>query len=82
MAKLNESLVEVNNIVKHSMQDLISRGENIDDVGRRAQDLREASRRFAKQAQTINFHALMRQYGVVAALVFFFVLIFYWRFFY
>ena len=81
MAKLQESLTEVNNIVKHSMQDLVTRGESLEDVSRRAEDLKEASRRFAKQAQTINFQAILRQYGVVAAISLFLLLILWWRFF-
>jgi vesicle transport protein SEC22 len=81
IAKLQESLTEVNNIVKHSMNDLINRGENLEDIGRRAEDLKEASRRFAKQAQAINLQALLRQYGVIAAIGAFFLLILWFRFF-
>jgi vesicle transport protein SEC22 len=79
--RLQESLAEVNHIVKHSLDDLLARGESLEDVGRRAEDLKHASKRFANQAKEINLQLLIRQYGVIGAIVLFFILILWWRFF-
>ena len=81
MSKVTEGLTEINSIMKKSLDEMLQRGEALEDVGRRADDLKEASKKFAKQAYNLNLQALLRQYGMIAALLLFFVLIIWFRFF-
>ena len=81
MGRVNEGLVEINNIMRQSLDEMLQRGEALEDVGRRADDLKEASKRFAKQANYLNIQAMMRKYGTLGFLIFCFLFIIWLRFF-
>eukprot|EP00922_Rhytidocystis_sp_ex-Travisia-forbesii_P000439 GHVS01000660.1.p1 GENE.GHVS01000660.1~~GHVS01000660.1.p1 ORF type:complete len:208 (+),score=23.26 GHVS01000660.1:121-744(+) len=51
VAKLNESLTEVTSIMRENISDILHRGENLEDVGRKADELKHAS----KSVQTSPF---------------------------
>jgi len=81
MSKVTEGLAEVNTIMRQSLEDMLKRGEALEDVGRKADDLKEASKKFSKQAKYLNFQAMMRKYGIFAFLVFVLLFIIWYRFF-
>ena len=81
VSRLNDGLVEINSIMRKSLDDILQRGEALDDVSRRADDLKEASKKFAKQAYNLNLQALLRKYGMIATVVIVVLFIFWLRFF-
>merc|ERR1719487_3023491 len=44
LAKLNESLTEVSSIMRQNIDDMLHRGENLEEVGRKGADLKYASK--------------------------------------
>ena len=81
MNKVTEGLAEVNTIMRQSLEEMLRRGEALEDVGRRADDLKEASKKFSKQANFLNFQAMLRKYGILATIVLIFLFIVWLRFF-
>jgi vesicle transport protein SEC22 len=81
MASVTTTIQEVNQIMRKSLDEMLQRGEALEDVGRKADDLKAASMKFAKQAKIANLKALMRDYGAYAAIVAVFLLVFYFAFF-
>ena len=70
IAKLNEGLAEVNTIVRNSLEEMIARGDALEDVSGRASTLRDEAKRFEKSAKYLNWQAMMRKYGIVGVLAF------------
>jgi len=66
MSRLNESLTEVSSIMRKNIDDILQRGDNLEDVGRKATTLKGASKDFSGMAKQLNLEAMMRKYGVVA----------------
>merc|ERR1719356_644020 len=64
LSRLNESLGEVTNIMRQNIEEVINRGENLDDVGKKATNLRYASQEFAKTTRMLSFQTLVQKYGV------------------
>jgi vesicle transport protein SEC22 len=79
--KVQEGLLEVNQIMRKSLDEMLQRGEALEDVGRRADDLKSASKAFAKRANLMNLQALLRDWGIVAAIALLFLFVIWWRFF-
>lgn len=70
MSKLNDGLAEVNSIVRKSLEEMIQRGDALDDVSSRALTLKDEAKKFALNARVLNVQALMRKYGIMAFLIF------------
>lgn len=49
LKRLNQNLTEITSIMQKNINDLILRGENLEDVNKRAEDLRDTSRVFASE---------------------------------
>ncbi|ETW20524.1 hypothetical protein PFFVO_00576 [Plasmodium falciparum Vietnam Oak-Knoll (FVO)] len=73
--KLNESLNEVSSIMKKNIDDILMRGENLEDVGRKAFNLKYESEKFKKVSRVLNLKYALYQYGILASIVIFFFLI-------
>eukprot|EP01071_Lankesteria_metandrocarpae_P001388 Lankesteria_metandrocarpae@DN1512_c0_g1_i2.p1 len=79
--RLNDNLVEVASIMKKNINDILQRGEHLEDVGRKADDLRFHSKKFAGAARNLSWNASLRMWlPIIVFLLFIFVFIF-WRFF-
>jgi vesicle transport protein SEC22 len=81
LSKLNEGLAEVNTIVRKSLEDIITRGDALNDVSSRASNLRDEAKKFSANARYLNVQALMRKYGIAAFLGFVILFIMYWKLF-
>ena len=81
IAKLNEGLAEVNTIVRKSLEEMVARGDALEDVSGRATTLRDEAKKFEKNAKYLNLQAMMRKYGITAFLAFVFLLIIYIKLF-
>lgn len=81
ISKLNEGLAEVNTIVRKSLEEMIARGDALEDVSGRATTLRDEAKKFEKNAQYLNFQAMVRKYAMVGTISFAILLIFYIKLF-
>ncbi|CBZ53872.1 putative vesicle trafficking protein [Neospora caninum Liverpool] len=79
--KLNQSLTEVTGIMRRNIEDILQRGENLEDVGRKAGDLKDASAKFKGLAKALSFRALLQQYAPLLVMCLFFLILIFWRFF-
>ncbi|KAF4688864.1 Vesicle-trafficking protein S22a, partial [Perkinsus olseni] len=77
--RLNDSLTEVNSIMQKNIDDILTRGEKLEDVGRRANDLKDASKSFSKKARMINLQAMFRKHATMAIFLVFFLFIIWWK---
>lgn len=73
--KLNDSLNEVSNIMKKNIDEILLRGENLEDVGRKAYNLKYESEKFKKASRTLNLRYNMYRYGILIAVCFIFFLV-------
>ena len=81
VTKLNEGLAEVNSIVRKSLEDIIARGDALEDVSSRATTLRDEAKKFAVNARVLNVQAMLRKYGIMAFISFVILLIMYIKIF-
>eukprot|EP00915_Cephaloidophora_sp_WS-2016_P007816 GHVH01010809.1.p1 GENE.GHVH01010809.1~~GHVH01010809.1.p1 ORF type:complete len:236 (+),score=29.62 GHVH01010809.1:51-758(+) len=73
--KLKNSLTELNSIMKKTVEDVMMRGDVLEEVGAKARHLKDESERFKKNSKWLNMQAMLKQYAPLAAIVSF-VLIF------
>lgn len=81
MSKLNEGLAEVNSIVRKSLEEMIARGDALEDVSSRASALKDEAKKFAVNARVLNVQAMLRKYGIMVFLVCVVLLILYIKLF-
>lgn len=79
--KLNDDLNDVTRIMTRNIDDLLSRGESLDKMSTLSSTLRDESIKYRKAARNVNLKAMLREYGLYAGIVLFFMTIIYWRFF-
>lgn len=79
--KLNDELRDVTMVMTKNIEDLLYRGDSLEQMGEMSSRLRDDSVKYRRAAVKINWELLMKQYGPFAGLGLF-VLIFVWmRFF-
>ena len=81
VAKLNEGLAEVNTIVRKSLEEMVARGDALEDVSGRATTLRDEAKKFEKSAKYLNWQAMVRKYGIMGIIGFTILLIIYIKLF-
>eukprot|EP01069_Polyplicarium_translucidae_P002088 Polyplicarium_translucidae@DN1913_c0_g1_i1.p1 len=71
LSRLNDSLVDVQNIMRSNVESLLKRGDDLGEVAARADDLKHHSRTFAVQARKLSVSAMLQKWLplVVAVLV-------------
>lgn len=79
LARLNDSLAEVSDLMRQNIEDILQRGENLSDVGKKASDLKSASEKFKGLAKALSFRALLQQYAPLALVVVFFLTLLIWK---
>jgi vesicle transport protein SEC22 len=82
MQRLNDSLTEVSSIMRKNIDDILQRGDNLEEVGRKATQLKGASKDFSGMAKQLNLQAMLQKYGIVGIVVTVPTLIFIYRFFF
>jgi vesicle transport protein SEC22 len=68
LQRLNDSLNDVQSIMRQNMNEILERGENLDSVSGKASKLREGSNDFKNMTRSLSFQTLMQKYGVPAVL--------------
>jgi len=71
LSKLNESLSEVTDIMRKNIDEILTRGDNLDEVSRKAEDLKIHSSQFARSAKILRIQAMLQKYAplIVGAVV-------------
>lgn len=67
--RLNQSLYHVSGIMQQNINDLLLRGDSLDTVCRKGDDLKVASRRFEGVAASLNMLTMMRCGALAMALI-------------
>jgi len=66
LSKLNESLSEVTDIMRKNIDEILLRGDKLEDVSRKADDLKLHSSQFASSARTLRIQAMLQKYAPCA----------------
>lgn len=81
MGRLNDELRGVTQVMTKNINDLLYRGDSLEQMGEMSSRLREDSAKYKRAAVRINWELLLKQYGPVAGIVTLMVLFIGWRFF-
>ncbi|KAF8817869.1 synaptobrevin family protein, partial [Cardiosporidium cionae] len=82
LQKLNEGLTEVSNIMRRNITDILERGERLDEIGRKAMNLKDASTKFKGISKTLMLQAWMQQYVPVLVITIVVLIIIAWKVFF
>eukprot|EP00501_MAST-03F_sp_TOSAG23-6_P001289 GSMAST32.ASY1.ANO1.1337.1 assembled CDS len=82
MEKLGSELQDIHSIMKKNIQDVLSRGDKLDDISRQSMRLREQAKDFKWGAKKLNYHEFLRKWGPVILIGFFIFIVFYYKFIY
>ena len=81
MRRLKEELTDITNIMSQNIDDILKRGENLDDLGQRSQTLKSSSKVFAKQAKWMRVCKEVQQYAVLGVVLFVIIFVLWWKLF-
>lgn len=71
--RLHAQLTQVSGIMQHNIDEILSRGENLENVSRKAQHLSYASQDLKVTAKQLAVQALVKKFGALVMLAFIFV---------
>ncbi|AFZ79150.1 vesicle transport protein, putative [Theileria equi strain WA] len=74
---INSSLTEVTNIMKKNIDEILNRGENLEDIGRMADGLRTQTQKFKLSSRKLNRDYLLRKYSSISVGIFFIFVLLY-----
>ncbi|WFD38705.1 SNAP receptor [Malassezia japonica] len=78
--RLNEDLHDVQKIMTKNMEDLLWRGDSLDQMSSMSSSLRDESLKYRRAARKINVDAMVRKYAPIGAIAVLFLFIVYIRF--
>ncbi|CAH0482131.1 unnamed protein product [Peronospora belbahrii] len=81
MHRLNDDLADIHNIMRKNIQEVLNRGERVENVSRLSSNLADRSKDLKWGAKKLRMQAIYRQYGPIVAVVLFVLLIIYVKFF-
>jgi vesicle transport protein SEC22 len=79
MRRLKEELTDITNIMSSNIDDILKRGENLEDLGQRSRTLKNSSKVFEKNAKWLRMCKEIQQYAIVGCVALFVLLVLYWR---
>uniref|UniRef100_A0A7S2HJ05 V-SNARE coiled-coil homology domain-containing protein n=1 Tax=Helicotheca tamesis TaxID=374047 RepID=A0A7S2HJ05_9STRA len=79
--KLNEDLMDIQSIMKKNIEEVLNRGEKLENVRDISSNLVEKSKEFKWGAKKVTWQAQLNQYGPIAAAGLFVVFVLYMKFF-
>lgn len=80
LAKLNDNLTDIHDIMRKNIREVLHRGEKLDTMQTQASHLATASKKFKKDAEWANFMALVNAYIPFVAIAVIVLFVLYWRF--
>jgi len=82
LSKVTEDLNDVHQIMRKNITEILGRGEKIQSVAKKSDELLAGSELYEKQAKAINYNMFLRQYGPFLAVGVIVILCLYVRFYY
>lgn len=79
--KLNEDLADIQSIMRKNINEVLDRGEKLENVSNISGDLMRESKKFKWGAKKLTWQAMMNQYGPMVAAGVFVVFVLYMKFF-
>eukprot|EP00585_Thalassiosira_rotula_P005423 CAMPEP_0196140796 /NCGR_PEP_ID=MMETSP0910-20130528/7575_1 /TAXON_ID=49265 /ORGANISM="Thalassiosira rotula, Strain GSO102" /LENGTH=228 /DNA_ID=CAMNT_0041401709 /DNA_START=426 /DNA_END=1112 /DNA_ORIENTATION=+ len=79
--KLNEDLADIQSIMRKNINEVLDRGEKLENVGNISSNLVKESKKFKWGAKKLTWQAMVNQYGPVVAAGVFVVFVLYMKFF-
>jgi len=79
--KLNQDLSDIHSIMRQNINQVLDRGEKLEQVSQISSDLMDESKKFKWGAKKLSFWAKVNTYAPVAAMGLFVVVVLYWKFF-
>lgn len=79
-ARLAEELTDIHHIMKKNIQEVIDRGEKLENVSKISSRLSSESKKFKLNAQRLNLLSLWRTYAPYLVVVLIVAAVLYWRF--
>lgn len=79
--KLNDDLADIRSIMRKNIDEVLNRGEKLENVSNISNGLVEESKKFKWGAKKLTWKAMMNQYGPIAAMAVFVVFVLYMKFF-
>lgn len=80
-SKLNEDLNEIQSIMKTNIDEILNRGEKLENVSNISQELRTKSKDFKWGAKKLTWQARLQQYGPMAVVVAIVLIVIYFKLF-
>ncbi|DBA00597.1 TPA: hypothetical protein N0F65_007726 [Lagenidium giganteum] len=81
MSRLNDDLADIHNIMRKNIQEVLNRGERVENVSRISSNLADRSKDLKWGAKKLRMQAIYRQYGPIVAVALFVLLVIYIKFF-
>jgi len=82
LSKVTEDLTDVHKIMSKNITEILGRGEKLNSVVQKSDELRQYSESYEKNAKAINYNMFFRKYGPFAAVALVIFLVIYIRFYY
>ncbi|KAL7480579.1 hypothetical protein ACHAW6_007719 [Cyclotella cf. meneghiniana] len=79
--KLNEDLADIQSIMRKNINEVLNRGEKLENVSNISNNLVTESKKFKWGAKKLSWQAMMNQYAPIAAMVIFVLFVLYIKFF-
>mmetsp|Transcript_24246 Transcript_24246/g.38205 ORF Transcript_24246/g.38205 Transcript_24246/m.38205 type:complete len:176 (+) Transcript_24246:170-697(+) len=79
--KLNEDLADIQSIMRKNINEVLDRGEKLENVGNISSNLVRESKKFKWGAKKLTWQAMVNQYGPMVAAGVFVVFVLYMKFF-
>merc|ERR1719230_2092953 len=80
LSKLNDNLTEVSSIMRQNIDEILHRGENLEDVGKKAVSLKNYSQDFSSVTRMLSFQTMVQKYGVPAVIILVILLVVFFKF--
>jgi len=79
--KVSEDLSDVHRIMSKNITEILGRGEKIESVAKKSDELLAGAEYYEKQAKQLNTSLFLRKYGFIIIAVVIVVFVVYWRFY-
>lgn len=80
-SRVAEGLADIQNIMRQNLEEVLNRGEKLENVSKISSRLVEDSKKFKWNAKRLNLLDAWKKYGPVSLVVLFVIAVLYWRFF-
>lgn len=81
LSRLNDNLTEVSSIMRQNIDEILQRGEGLDEVGKKASNLKYESKKFKDMTRMLTFTTMVQKYGVPAVIGLVVLLVIWFKFF-